>query len=586
MDMNTTPVPTNVSNQQAQTTASKSSSKTEKRDTGKDRRTASKSDKKGKDTFDTQLSKAKQSDEKPVTADAQKPAEDSQQDVLEKKDPPSETKVPDKKTENAKDEQPKDESQAKTGAQPMAASMDLLALLTPTVTTEIVQAKTDGEATGNMQTANGGAAAEKLPVDFSLPVSSLDALLPKDAAKTTANENMLALLTSKATLSGSVQKDEKTATIEIVQAMLEETKGQPATDEKSATSLLSLMKNANQQNLQSVISAPAVPQPAASVELSSQAVQTSLAGETVKNSETTAIQQSVNGAVLQQAVTQTPGNAISDLARKNSKVETGKSGEAKAADRNAAEVKQDLFSLAGLTAEKTQTEKPVTPLAAQLQDMQQKAALVSEAKEEAGAAKDVLSELSSGKDETVKKETTTLDAGKAMSAAITPFADTLKQSATAVHQQNPKNMEAYEIPKQIVEQARLIKSAENSQMVIKLNPDHLGELVLKVSVSSNGSVNASFHSDNADVRNVIENSLVQLRQELQSQGLKVDNVGVYAGLGDLMSNGQSSQMDQQQAGSHARHRQIRLDEVDEEMELSAISATEGLNTEDGIDYRI
>ena len=65
----------------------------------------------------------------------------------------------------------------------------------------------------------------------------------------------------------------------------------------------------------------------------------------------------------------------------------------------------------------------------------------------------------------------------------------------------------YDIPKQIVDQARLIKSTEDTQMVIKLKPEHLGELTLKVSVTANGSVNASFHSDNAQVRAAIESSM-------------------------------------------------------------------------------
>ncbi|BEU87166.1 hypothetical protein TAMA11512_06300 [Selenomonas sp. TAMA-11512] len=90
----------------------------------------------------------------------------------------------------------------------------------------------------------------------------------------------------------------------------------------------------------------------------------------------------------------------------------------------------------------------------------------------------------------------------------------------------------YDIPRQIVDQARLIQRGQDSTMVIKLNPEHLGELTLRVSVTGNGSVNASFHSDNATVRGIIENTMVQLKQELQAQGLKVDNVGVYAGLSD------------------------------------------------------
>lgn len=584
MDMNTIPVPANVSNQPAQTSV-KSSPKAEKKDSGSDRRPASRTDKKGKNTFDAQLSKAKQADEKSTPVDQQDPAETAQ-NISEKKDPTSESPLVDKKTETAKSTPTSEDDLMKSQVQASIVPVNLLSLLTQPEVATMQQATTMVATDGSSQNASGGASAENLPASVALPVNSLDALLPKDMTQTAANENLLALLTSKATLAGSVQKDEKTSATDLVQAMLQETKGQPAADPKNTATVLTVMKNADLANLQTA-EMKAVPEAATTaVNLSAQAVKTVMVGDPVKNAETTAVQQSTNGTVLQQAIVQTQGNSVLDQTKKNSKSENNKSGDVKAADKNAAEVKQDLFSLTGMTVEKTETVKPVTPLAAQLQDMQQKAALVSEAKEEAAAAKNILPELTSEKEAPLKKENTSLEAGKALTASITPFAETLKQSANAVQPQNVRNMDAYEIPKQIVEQAKLIKSAENSQMVIKLNPDHLGELVLKVSVSSNGSVNASFHSDNADVRTVIENSLVQLRQELQSQGLKVDNVGVYAGLGDLMSNGQSSQMNQQQAGSNGRHRQIRLEDAEEEMELSAISSTEGLNAEDGIDYRI
>ena len=146
----------------------------------------------------------------------------------------------------------------------------------------------------------------------------------------------------------------------------------------------------------------------------------------------------------------------------------------------------------------------------------------------------------------------------------------------------------FDIPGQIVEQARLIRSSENTEMVIHLKPEHLGDLTLKVSVSSNGAVTASFHSDNAQVRAIIENSLVQLRQELSNQGIKVDNVEVYAGLsGDSLLNGQSQQAWQQnQQGNSSRNQNYDFDAYEEEnAEFSAASdALSGV--EEGVDYRV
>ena len=144
----------------------------------------------------------------------------------------------------------------------------------------------------------------------------------------------------------------------------------------------------------------------------------------------------------------------------------------------------------------------------------------------------------------------------------------------------------YDIPRQIVDQAKLIKSTEDTQMVIKLKPEHLGELTLKVSVSSSGAVNASFHTDNAQVRGIIESSMVQLKQELQAQGLKVDNVGVYAGLGDgSLPNSQQGQAGYQQQSSNVRSQRADLASFEEETEAAAAAAGT-TTTDDGIDYRI
>ena len=99
-------------------------------------------------------------------------------------------------------------------------------------------------------------------------------------------------------------------------------------------------------------------------------------------------------------------------------------------------------------------------------------------------------------------------------------------------QQPQQNLEAYDIPKQIVEQARLIRANESTEMIIKLNPAHLGDLTLKVSVNTNSGVTAVFHSDNAQVRGLLETSMLQLKQELNEQGIKVDSIEVSAGLPD------------------------------------------------------
>ena len=184
-------------------------------------------------------------------------------------------------------------------------------------------------------------------------------------------------------------------------------------------------------------------------------------------------------------------------------------------------------------------------------------------------------------------------AGNPESAAM--FQQSLNDSLTGSKMTNETNQtqnlqEDFNVPRQIVEQARLLRRGEDTQMVIKLHPDHLGELTLKVSVSANGAVNASFHSDNAQVRAIIENTLVQLKQELNNQGLKVDNVDVYAGFTDgQLPQGEGQQAWQQNQG-HSSNGSMRnlgnVEDYGEETENIAAGVQSSAEAVDGVDYRV
>lgn len=177
---------------------------------------------------------------------------------------------------------------------------------------------------------------------------------------------------------------------------------------------------------------------------------------------------------------------------------------------------------------------------------------------------------------------------------LTSFSQTLQnidgtqQAQTAQAAQQPQT--DYDVPQQIVDQARLIQRGQDTEMVIHLKPEHLGDLTLRVSVGVDGAVNASFHSNNAEVRTIIENTLVQLKQDLNDQGIKVDNVGVYAGLADGGLPQDSGQQGWQQGSSQGQHHstQESAEAFEDGQELAAALAAqkEGNAATDGVDYRV
>ena len=176
----------------------------------------------------------------------------------------------------------------------------------------------------------------------------------------------------------------------------------------------------------------------------------------------------------------------------------------------------------------------------------------------------------------------------------TPPIQTQQAAPAAEVPQRPQT--DYEIPRQIVEQARLLRTLNDTQMIIRLKPEHLGELTLRVAVGSDGAVQASFHSDNAHVRSVIENSLVQLRQELNTQGIKVDRVGVYTGLADgQMPQGQGQEAWQQHQAGHSETQVYARGDADDYLDgeivddgvaTASTQKSVGGVTADGVDYRV
>ena len=159
--------------------------------------------------------------------------------------------------------------------------------------------------------------------------------------------------------------------------------------------------------------------------------------------------------------------------------------------------------------------------------------------------------------------------------------------------------ETYNVPQQIVEQDKLLQRGADSQMIIKLNPEHLGQLSLKVSVNGNGGVTATFHTDNAQVRAILETTMTQLRQQLDEQGIKVDNVEVHTGLPDgQLPQDQGQQGFYQDQGQQVRSRQTDLQDFEESSENLAAELENSQENQDvvldsqgnqisrGVDYSV
>lgn len=81
---------------------------------------------------------------------------------------------------------------------------------------------------------------------------------------------------------------------------------------------------------------------------------------------------------------------------------------------------------------------------------------------------------------------------------------------------------------QVVEKAVLVTAGKDTDMIIKLKPEHLGKVSLQISME-NGVLTAKFMAESRMVKEVIEANINNLKQNLTNQGIKVDQVSVQVG---------------------------------------------------------
>ncbi len=78
---------------------------------------------------------------------------------------------------------------------------------------------------------------------------------------------------------------------------------------------------------------------------------------------------------------------------------------------------------------------------------------------------------------------------------------------------------------QVIEAIRVNVNAVTTSMEVQLNPEHLGKISLNVA-TRDGVVTATITAQNEAVKGAIESQIVQLRESLNEQGLKVQSVEV------------------------------------------------------------
>lgn len=104
----------------------------------------------------------------------------------------------------------------------------------------------------------------------------------------------------------------------------------------------------------------------------------------------------------------------------------------------------------------------------------------------------------------------------------------IKQMDTYFNKDNLVTINSTDIINQVIKKADLIVQGSHQEMVMKLEPESLGKLNLKL-VVENGLVTAKFVAESHQVKEVLESNFNQLKDALQDKGIAVQNFSVSVG---------------------------------------------------------
>lgn len=137
-----------------------------------------------------------------------------------------------------------------------------------------------------------------------------------------------------------------------------------------------------------------------------------------------------------------------------------------------------------------------------------------------------------------------------------------------------------QIMNQIVEYMKINVSEDTQKMEMQLHPASLGTVNVQIA-AKDGVITAQFTAQNETVRAAIESQMIQLKEQFEEQGIKVNAVEVTVAnhaYGDQSFEGQEN-MDQDKGNAKKSTRRINLDLMGEEDELAEMEDSERIAVE-------
>lgn len=130
----------------------------------------------------------------------------------------------------------------------------------------------------------------------------------------------------------------------------------------------------------------------------------------------------------------------------------------------------------------------------------------------------------------------------------------------------PEQVDVADIIRQIAEFTRVNAGNDATTLQMQLNPEHLGKLYLELTARE-GNISARIMAQNETVKEALEAQIVELRQNMDDAGVKVDAIEVTIASHEFERNlEQNARQDERRAReqekSAKRTRRIRLDDLE------------------------
>jgi flagellar hook-length control protein FliK len=118
---------------------------------------------------------------------------------------------------------------------------------------------------------------------------------------------------------------------------------------------------------------------------------------------------------------------------------------------------------------------------------------------------------------------------------------------------------------QIVSQMKVISVGDNATLSFQLQPENLGKVAFSIS-NENGIITGQFMAENATVKEALEANLLNLKNNLLEQGIKIDDIKVVVGDTQSFFNQQERQQFTQNQQNKKHKHAMRLERLRDNMD--------------------